>query len=283
MVTRFSIHEDIQYKNHPPSLSYSVIHRTHMNSISLIIPCYNEVSNFQKGVLDKIGNYVRDDERFIEVLIVDDGSTDESRDVITSKYLKQFPKFRLVCCSHRGKAPTVISGIQEAKGKYVFFTDADLATPIEEVEKLIEVQKSTGTPLVIGSRGAVRPDAPITRKIMALGMIMVRTLIVGLPGIKDTQCGFKLFDRTVALSVIDKLVVFKRKTVGRQASVSAIFDLEFLFIANRLRYKIVEVPVFWRHVETRRVSFFKDVYESLTDMARLKWYEMKGRYQITNK
>jgi glycosyltransferase involved in cell wall biosynthesis len=252
-------------------------------TITLIIPCYNEVSNFQKGVLDKIGNYVRDDERFIEVLIVDDGSSDESREVVGKKYLKQFPKFRLVACPHRGKAPTVISGIQEAKGDFVFFTDADLATPIEEVEKLLDAQASSSAPLIIGSRGAVRPDAPITRKIMALGMITIRTIIVGLPGIKDTQCGFKLFDRKTALNVIEKLVVFKRKTVGNQASVSAIFDLEFLFIASKLKYKIVEVPVFWRHVETRRVSFFKDVYESLTDMARLKWYEMKGRYRLRGK
>jgi glycosyltransferase involved in cell wall biosynthesis len=252
-------------------------------TITLIIPCYNEVSNFQKGVLDKIGNYVRDDERFIEVLIVDDGSSDESREVVGKKYLKQFPKFRLVACPHRGKAPTVISGIQEAKGDFVFFTDADLATPIEEVEKLLDAQASSCAPLIIGSRGAVRPDAPITRKIMALGMITIRTIIVGLPGIKDTQCGFKLFDRKTALNVIEKLVVFKRKTVGNQASVSAIFDLEFLFIASKLKYKIVEVPVFWRHVETRRVSFFKDVYESLTDMARLKWYEMKGRYRLRGK
>jgi len=251
-----------------------------MHTISLIIPCYNEVSNFQKGVLDKIGNYVRDDERFIEVLIVDDGSSDESREVVEKRYLNQFPKFRLVACPHRGKAPTVISGIQEAKGDFIFFTDADLATPIEEVEKLIDAQATSSAPLIIGSRGAVRPDAPLTRKMMALGMITIRTIIVGLPGIKDTQCGFKLFDRRTALNVIDKLVVFKRKTVGNQASVSAIFDLEFLFIASKLKYKIVEVPVFWRHVETRRVSFFKDVYESLTDMARLKWYEMKGRYKL---
>ncbi len=254
-----------------------------MHTISLIIPCYNEVSNFQKGVLDKIGNYVRDDERFIEVLIVDDGSSDESREVVEKRYLNQFPKFRLVACPHRGKAPTVISGIQEAKGDFIFFTDADLATPIEEVEKLIDAQVTSRAPLIIGSRGAVRPDAPLTRKMMALGMITIRTIIVGLPGIKDTQCGFKLFDRKTALNVIDKLVVFKRKTVGNQASVSAIFDLEFLFIASKLKYKIVEVPVFWRHVETRRVSFFKDVYESLTDMARLKWYEMKGRYQLRGK
>ena len=250
----------------------------HMN-ISLIVPCYNEESNFQKGVLDKIGNYIKDDSRFAEVLIVDDGSTDKSREVIQTKYLNQFSKFRLVAAPHQGKAMTVITGIKEAVGTFVFFTDADLATPIEEVEKLIAEQERTRAEIVIGSRGSTRPDAPLARKIMALGMITIRSLIVGLHGIKDTQCGFKLFQREAALKVIEKLVVFKRKSVGSQASVSAIFDLEFLFIAKKLGYDVREISVFWRHVETRRVSFVKDVIESLIDMARLKWYEMKGRYE----
>jgi glycosyltransferase involved in cell wall biosynthesis len=239
-----------------------------------------KISNIQKGVLDKIGNYTRDDDRFIEVLIVDDGSTDESRTVITKRYLKQFPKMRLVPAPHQGKAMTVIRGIREAKGTHVFFTDADLATPIEEVEKLIDECTTTTAHIVIGSRGATRPDAPLTRKILSWGMILTRAILVGLPGIKDTQCGFKLFETAAALKVIDHLVVFKRKTVGSGASVSAIFDLEFLFIAQKSGCVIREVPVIWRHVETRRVSFVKDTIESLTDMSRLKWYEMRGRYRM---
>lgn len=251
-------------------------------SISLIVPSYNETSNLQKGVLDKIGNYTRDDARFGEVLIVDDGSTDDSREIVKSKYLPRYEKFRLIEAPHGGKAHTVIRGIKEARGEMVFFTDADLATPIEEVEKLIDAQTRTHADFVIGSRGATRPDAPLTRKIMAMGMIVIRSIFFGLPGIKDTQCGFKLFDRTKALTVIDRLQVFRRRTIGSQASVSAIFDLEFLFIGRKLGCTITEVPVTWRHVETRRVSFVKDVIESLIDMARLKWYELKGKYELNS-
>jgi hypothetical protein len=157
-------------------------------------------------------------------------------------------------------------------------TDADLATPIEEANKLIEKQLQTHAQIVIGSRGIRRPDAPLTRTVLALGMVILRSTLFGLKGIKDTQCGFKLYDRTTALTIFEKLLVFKRKTVGKQPSVSAIFDLEFLFLARKMGYDIREVRVFWRHVETKRVSFVKDMVESLTDMARLKWYDIRGMY-----
>ncbi|MFO0703179.1 MAG: glycosyltransferase [Patescibacteria group bacterium] len=247
-------------------------------SISVIVPCYNEETNIQKGVLDKIGNYTKDDPKYIEVIIADDASTDKSKEIIKSEYLKLFPKFKLLELPHGGKANTVIAATKAAKGDYIFMTDMDLATPIEDASKLISKQQETGSPVVIGSRGATRPDAPLTRKIMALGMIALRTLLIGLARIKDTQCGFKMFKKDVALSIFDKLLVFKRKEVKGQASVSAIFDLEFLYLARKFGYKIEEVPVVWRHVETKRVSFVKDVIESLTDMARLKWYDLKGRY-----
>src|SRR3990167_10990518 len=105
--------------------------------ISLIVPCYNEEANIQKGVLDKIGNFTAGDDRFSEVVIVDDGSTDSSKTVIKNKYLKLFPKFRLVENSHQGKAFAVITGITHSKGDYVMFSDIDLATPIDEADKLI--------------------------------------------------------------------------------------------------------------------------------------------------
>ncbi len=249
-------------------------------TISLIIPIFNESANLQKGVLDKIGNLTRDDARFTEVIVADDGSTDDTRDIIRRGYLTLYPKFRLLELPHGGKAMTTIAAIQQARGDFVFLTDADLATPIEESSKLITRQDETNAPIVIGSRGATRPDAPITRRVLAIGMIVLRSLLFGLHGIKDTQCGFKLFDRQVAIRIIDKLLVFKRKSVGRQASVSAIFDLEFLFIAKKMGHRIEEVPVYWRHVETKRVSFVKDMVESLVDMARLKWYDISGRYAL---
>ncbi len=247
-------------------------------SISLIIPIFNEATNLQKGVLDKIGNFTKDDSRFLEVVIADDGSTDETCQIIRREYLPHFPKFRLLTLPHGGKANTVIAATKDARGEFVFMTDADLATPIEEANKLIEKQMESHAQIVIGSRGIRRPDAPLTRTVLALGMVILRTTLFGLRGIKDTQCGFKLFHRASALKIFENLLVFRRKTVGTQASVSAIFDLEFLFLAKKMRYDIREVRVFWRHVETRRVSFVKDMVESLTDMARLKWYDIRGMY-----
>lgn len=118
--------------------------------ISLIIPCYNEVANLQKGVLDKVGNFTKEDERFTEVLIINDGSTDSSKKIIES-YLKIFPKFKLINKDHQGKAYAINVGIKSAKGDYVFFTDMDLATPIEEVNWLTgEIQN--GYQIIIGSR-----------------------------------------------------------------------------------------------------------------------------------
>lgn len=258
---------------------FDTIGRFEPMQITLIVPCYNEEANFQKGVLDKVGNYTKDHPLFAEVLIADDGSTDATAQIIKDSYAPLFPKFKLLSLPHGGKANTVIAAVNAAQSPYVLFTDADLATPIEEAEKLIERQIATHAPVVIGSRGVTRPDAPLTRKIMALGMISLRSILFGLRSVKDTQCGFKLFERSVAVSLFSKLLVFKKKKVGTQASVSAIFDLEFLFLARKFGHRIEEVHVSWRHVETKRVSFIKDVVESLIDIARLKWYDICGKYQ----
>jgi glycosyltransferase involved in cell wall biosynthesis len=244
-------------------------------AITLIIPCYNEVANMQKGVLDKIGNFVQDS-RFTEVLIVDDGSTDESRDIIRT-YLKRYPKFRLIENHHQGKAFAIITGIKEAKGTVVMFSDIDLATPIEEADKLI-AEYENGYDIVIGSRSADRAGAPLTRKIMAYGLIMLRGLFLGLGRLKDTQCGFKLFNADRAKDIVERLIVFKGGKDINGSSVSAGFDLEFLYVARKVGCKIAEVPVIWRHVETKNVNFIRDSFETLYDMARIKSYGIKGEY-----
>ena len=245
--------------------------------ISLIIPCYNEEVNIQKGVLDKIGNFTATDVRFSEVIIVDDGSTDTSKSVIKSKYLITYPKFRLIQNSHQGKAFAVLTGIKQAKGDYVIFTDIDLATPIDEVEKLI-VKTKEGGQIIIGSRNNSRAGAPLLRKIMAKGFIFIRNMIIGLKGVKDTQCGFKLFEKQAALKIIDKLQVFHDKRIAKDSSVSAGFDIEFLFLGQKLDYKIIEVPVVWRHVETKNVNFIRDTIETLVDIFRIKLLDLQGKY-----
>ena len=246
--------------------------------ISLIIPCYNEEVNIQKGVLDKIGNYTFKDEKFIEVIIVDDGSSDSSKIVIKNKYLKTYPKFRLIQNSHQGKAFAVLTGIKQAKGDYVIFTDIDLATPIDEVEKLISKIKDGGQ-IIIGSRNNSRKGAPILRKIMAKGFIVTRNIIIGLKGVRDTQCGFKLFEKRAALKIINKLQVFHNMRIAKGSSVSAGFDIEFLFLGQKLGYKIIEVPVIWRHVETKNVNFIRDTIETLVDIFKIKLLDLQGRYR----
>jgi len=246
--------------------------------ISLIVPCYNEEVNIQRGVLDKIGNYTATDVRFSEVIIVDDGSSDSSKTVIKNKYLKTFPKFRLVQNSHQGKAFAVLTGIKQAKGDYVIFTDIDLATPIDEVEKLI-VKTKEGGQIIIGSRNNSREGAPILRKIMAKGFIVIRNVIIGLKGVRDTQCGFKLFEKKTALKIIDKLQVFHDNRIAKGSSVSAGFDIEFLFLGQRFGYKIIEVPVIWRHVETKNVNFIRDTIETLVDIFKIKLLDLQGKYR----
>lgn len=250
-------------------------------SISLIIPCYNEELNIQKGVLDKIGNYVSEKEEIVEVLIVDDGSTDDTREIIKKEYLnkkgEKFAKFKLIEASHLGKAFAIQTGIQKAKGEYVMFSDIDLATPIEEAEKLIDTAKK-GADIVVGSRSSARVGAPILRRVMAIGFIFIRDLFVGLKGVRDTQCGFKLFQRSAAMKIISRLKVFKNGRNVHGSSVSAGFDLEFLFLAGRMGYSIAEVPVSWRHVETKNVAFIKDSMETMQDMVRIKLNDLQGKY-----
>ncbi|MBI4004521.1 glycosyltransferase [Candidatus Roizmanbacteria bacterium] len=250
-----------------------------LNKVSLIIPCYNEEANIQKGVLDKIGNFTKNDDRFREVLIINDGSSDSTKKIIKDKYLKLFPKFTLIENNHQGKAFAIITGIQEATSEYVIFSDIDLATPLEEVDKLYKAMENNYD-IAIGSRNPDRRGAPLSRKIMARGYMIIRDMLIGLNGIKDTQCGFKMFKRDVALNLLSRIQVFHtaRKTSG--PSVSAGFDLEFLFLATKLGYKIKEVSVVWRHVETKNVNFFHDALETLKDILRIKYYDLRRKYDV---
>ena len=245
--------------------------------ITLVIPCYNEELNIQKGVLDKIGNYTKNSPYFGEVLIIDDGSSDDSKNIIKEKYLKVFPKFRLIENLHKGKAFAVITGIEKAKEEYVIFSDIDLATPIEEAQNLIN-EAENGYKIVIGSRSSKRQGAPFLRKVMAFAAILVQNIIIGLQGIKDTQCGFKLFETKTALRIINKLKVFHNNLRIEGSSVSAGFDMEFLFVAAKLRVKIKETHVDWKHVETKHVNFFKDSFEGLKDILLIKYYDLTHRY-----
>jgi glycosyltransferase involved in cell wall biosynthesis len=241
-----------------------------------VVPCYNEAANIQRGVLDTVGAFTACDPRFAEVLVVDDGSTDASRPLIAAA-ARRFPKLALVENRHQGKALAVIAGIRRARAEHVMFSDMDLATPLGEAEKLI-AEARRGVDVVVGSRLTDRPGAPLHRKALAWGLLTVRDRLLGLTALRDTQCGFKLFRRQVALDIIGRLRVFTPARHVLGSSVSAAFDLEFLLIATQLGYRIAEVPVAWHHVENRSVRVVKDSLEALADIARIAYYARTGRY-----
>ncbi|OGH24731.1 MAG: hypothetical protein A3B47_00575 [Candidatus Levybacteria bacterium RIFCSPLOWO2_01_FULL_39_24] len=245
--------------------------------LSVVIPSYDEMANLQKGVLDKVEHFLSKEKFPYEVIIVDDGSGDGSIEFVR-RFIEENPNFRLIENSHLGKAGAVTAGVLKSQGDYVLFSDMDQATPIEELDKLLPYFDQDFE-VVIGSRSTVRKGAPFIRQFVSHTAIIARKLIVGLPEISDTQCGFKAFKKEAARKLftrIDKLHNGFKKISG--SSVSSGFDVELLFIAEKLGYKIKEVPVNWLYVETRRVSPIKDSVEGMMDLLKIKVKAMKGEY-----
>ena len=244
--------------------------------LSVVIPAYNEAGNIKKGVLSEVYGYLSKKKYPWEVLIVDDASSDGTVKLV-ERFVKDKKNFKLLREPHRGKGGTVIAGVLSACGEYVLFADMDQATPLTEVEKFFPKFRE-GYEVVIGSRSG-REGAPFTRKAMAYGFQVLRTLILRLP-YKDTQCGFKAFRKDAAREIFERMRVFKEGSVSRGASVTAGFDLEVLYIARKLKLRVAEVPVVWHHRESKRVNPVKDSLEGLRDLLRVRINALMGRYKI---
>lgn len=245
--------------------------------LSVAIPSYNEMGNLQKGVLDKVEHFLSKKKYSYEIIVVDDGSTDGSVEFVR-QFIRENPNIRLIENPHLGKAGAVTSGVLASKGDFILFSDMDQATPIEETDKLLPYFNE-GYDVVIGSRKSHRQGAPWTRILMAKGMIFLRTFLVGLNGVSDTQCGFKIFKREAAQKIFKKISLLHnnfKKVLG--SNVSAGFDVELLYVAQNLRYKIKEVPVNWLYVETRRVNPIKDSIKGFVDLLRIKLKALRGEY-----
>ncbi|HEX7042316.1 MAG TPA: glycosyltransferase [Patescibacteria group bacterium] len=245
--------------------------------LSVVIPSYDEMANLQKGVLDKVKSFLEKKKFEYEVLIVDDGSKDGSEEFV-EKFTRDNKTFSLIKNPHLGKAGAVTTGMLAAQGKYVLFTDMDQATPIEEIDKLLPFFNKEYD-VVIGSRHG-RKGAPWTRRLMAKGMMVLRTAIVGLKGITDTQCGFKVFKNDAGKKIFQKMYDLHhgyQKVSG--SSVAAGFDVEMLTLAQMMGYRIKEVPVVWLYVETRRVSPVKDSVDALMYLLKIRLNKIKGIYK----
>ena len=249
--------------------------------LSVVIPAYNEEKNLRKGVLSLVWDYLRDQDYKWEVLVVDDGSSDETVSLV-EKFQKKHKSFRVLREPHRGKGGTVIAGMLEAKGKIILFTDMDQATPIEEVAKILP-KFEEGYDIVIGSRRG-RKGAGIVRRVMAFGFAVLRTLILRLP-FKDTQCGFKAFSNDATKPIFKRMKVFKEGQTAKGSAVNAGFDLEVLYIARKLGYKIAEVAVEWHDTGDRGshgVNPIRDSWEGLRDLLKVRINAFAGRYKTSN-
>ena len=208
---------------------------------------------------------------------MDDGSKDGSIEFIR-KFTKENKEFRLIENAHMGKGGAVTSGILQAAGKYIMFTDMDQATPIEEVNKLLPYFEKQYD-IVIGSRNTKRKGSPLSRQIISKGFVILRKMLIGLPDISDTQCGFKAFEHATAKKLFQRVYDIHHgfKTISGSA-VTAGFDIELLYIAKKMGYTVKEVPVSWLYVETRRVNPMNDSIDGIIDLIRIRKNAFSGKY-----
>lgn len=235
---------------------------------SIVIPAYNESARIP-STLHAVVQCVRSKGWLAEVIVVDDGSTDATADVVRA-FAAQAPEVRLLQNpGNRGKGYSVRNGILQALGNVVMFTDADLSAPIEEAERLFEAILQ-GADIAIGSRWLERARQthrqPLYRQFFGRCFNAVTRGVMGLR-FADTQCGFKAFTRAAAQTV------FQLQTIERWG-----FDPEILFIALKRGYRVVEVPVSWAHDERTRISYLKDGMRMLQDIAIVRWNALLGRY-----
>ena len=234
--------------------------------LSIIIPAYNEATRLPAS-LEKIDTFLQKQSYSAEIIVVENGSTDNTLKVARDMQ----PRVNRLVVIHedrRGKGWAVKRGMQIAKGEYRFICDADLSMPIDELPRFFPpLQKNS--PVTIASReapGAKRYDEPEYRHI--IGRIfnwMVRLIV--LPGLQDTQCGFKCFRADVAEQVFP-LVDITGWT----------FDVEALFIARGLGYSITEIPIPWYYNAHSNIRVLRDSLQMGTDLFRIRWNALTGKY-----
>ncbi len=236
--------------------------------LSIVIPAYNESARIER-TLQRVMACVDGQGWDAEVLVVDDGSKDDTAEIVR-RWMEREPRLYLVQNNgNRGKGYSVRNGLLQASGEVVMFTDADLSAPMEEAERLLAAI-AQGADVAIGSRWLDRArqtlHQPLYRRFFGRCFNWVTRTVMGLP-FKDTQCGFKAFKRTAAQ------VIFRLQRIERWG-----FDPEILFIASKLGYTIREVPVTWGHDERSRMSYLKDGMKMLEEIAAIRINSIAGRY-----
>ena len=234
---------------------------------SIVIPAYNEGTRLVP-TLDRVLGFIRQQGWSAEVLVVNDGSRDDTAEVVRS-YAERHPAVRLIeNPGNRGKGFSVRHGVLKATGDWILISDADFSTPIEEIATLRQ-KAADGFDLVIGSR-ALRPELVAVhqawpRESAGKFFNLIMRTTTGLP-FRDTQCGFKLVRREPAQEI------FERQKIGGFG-----FDVEVLYLARKLGYRAAEVPVRWANAPGSKVGMFSGL-AAFADLARIRWWDVCGQY-----
>ena len=237
-------------------------------SYSVVIPAYNE-SKRLRPTLDSVLAYVTSEKLDAELIVVNDGSTDGTADLV-KQYASQYPNVRLLeNPSNRGKGYSVRNGMMHANGDVLLLSDADLSSPIEEASKLFEAI-GAGNDIAIGSRwldSSLQTERQTwLRQIYGRVFNVFLRLLLGLKQ-KDTQCGFKAFTRSAALSI------FPLQKIERWG-----FDPELLYIADRFKFKVAEVPVKWADDAGSKINPLRDGLKMVEEAFRIRWNGLMGNY-----
>lgn len=239
---------------------------------SIILPAYNESARIA-ATLDRLLEYGAQRGWNLEVIVVNDGSSDGTAEIVRS-YAAKHPALRLLeNPGNRGKGYSVRNGMLHAKGDILLFSDADLSSPIEEADKLFAAI-AKGADIAIGSRW-VDPRLQIRRQPLHRRLFgrIFNLLLRGILGLqfKDTQCGFKAFTRSSVQTI------FPLQKIERWG-----FDPELLYLAAKFGYNVSEVPVAWSHREGTRIHPVRDGIRMFGELLRIRWYALKGNYAPAN-
>jgi glycosyltransferase involved in cell wall biosynthesis len=248
---------------------HPAFHRLMDINYSIVIPAYNEGSRLA-ATLEKVLAYVHAQGWNAEVIVVNDGSRDNTASLVR-EFAEKNPMVRLVeNPGNRGKGYSVRNGILNARAEVVLFSDADLSSPIEEMPKLLAAL-SGGADIAIGSRW-LRAELQTKRQSLhrqLFGRVfnLLLRIILGLQ-FTDTQCGFKAFTRRAAQTILPL------QRIERWG-----FDPEILFLARKFGFRVEEVPVLWGHSGDTRIHPVLDGARMFQEMLRIRWYDLAGKYE----